>query len=107
MSSKTDLRLTPRQRLARGLTYTAMGPVDVTRGAVGLGVHGAQEVLAHLPAVIADVRKPKRDRRRPLVLAAVGVLILGGGAVAFSIVRRSTKPEPSALPPSVDVAPRP
>ena len=34
-------------------------------------------------------------------------LILGGGAVAFSIVRRSTKPEPSALPPSVDVAPRP
>jgi cell wall synthesis protein CwsA len=129
MSSKTDVRLTPRQRLGRGLKYTAVGPVDVTRGTVGLsfqGVHSAasglrhrfeesrlakeigdaQEVLASLPLAIAEARKPKR-RRRPLVLAAVGALVLAGGAVAFSIVRRSMQPEPSPLPPSVDVAPRP
>ena len=43
----------------------------------------------------------------PLVLAAVGVVVLAGGAVAFSIIRRSTQPEPSPLPPSVDVAPKP
>ena len=141
MSSTTDIRLSPGQRLARGLRYTAVGPVDVTRGAVGLGVHGAQsaagrvrrgidksklakelgdaqdaiaqelavaqEVLANLPAVIADARRPKRKRRRPLVLAAVGAVVLAGGAVAFSIVRRSAQPEPSPLPPSVEVAPRP
>jgi hypothetical protein len=141
MSSKTDVRLTPGQRLARGLQYTAFGPVDVTRGAVGLSVHSAQtaagrirrsldksrlvtelgeaqstiaqelavaqEVLANLPAVIAEARKPKRRRRRPLLLAAVGVVALAGGAVAFSIVRRSTQPEPSALAPSVEVTPRP
>jgi Cell wall synthesis protein CwsA len=141
MSSKTDVRLSPGQRLARGLQYTAVGPVDVTRGAVGLSVHGAQtaagrirrslnrsrlaaelgeaqstiaqelavaaEVLANLPAVIAEARKPKRNRRRPLLLAAVGVVALAGGAVAFSIVRRSTQPEPSPLAPSVDVTPRP
>lgn len=140
MSPKTDVRLTPGQRLTRGLKYTAVGPVDVTRGAVGLGVTGAhaaagrvrrgfdksrlaaelgeaqstiaqelavaQEVLANLPAVIADARKPKR-RRRPLLMAAIGVVALAGGAVAFSIVRRSSQPEPSPLPPSVEVSPRP
>ncbi|MCT7661273.1 cell wall synthesis protein CwsA [Mycobacterium deserti] len=42
MSTKADLRLSPSQRLARGLKYTAVGPVDVTRGALGLGIDGAQ-----------------------------------------------------------------
>ena len=103
MSSKTDVRLTPSQRLGRGLKYAAVGPVDVTRGTVGLSLQGAhsavsrvrrsidksrlakelgdaqdtiaqelaaaQEVLANLPQVIADARKPRR-RRRPFVLAA-------------------------------------
>ena len=32
MSSKMDARLTPGERLTRGLKYTAVGPVDVTRG---------------------------------------------------------------------------
>ncbi|HET6732619.1 cell wall synthesis protein CwsA [Mycobacterium sp.] len=144
MSSRTDARLTPSQRLSRGLKYSAVGPVDVTLGTVGLSWQGAQsaagtvrrrldksrlaqelgdaqdtiaqelaaaqEVLASLPQVIAEARKPKR-RRRPLVLAAVGVVVLAGGAVAFSIIRRSSQPEPSAAsqsrPPSVDVSPKP
>jgi hypothetical protein len=140
MRSKTDVRLTPGQRLSRGLKYSAVGPVDVTRGTVGLSLQGAQSattsirrrldksrlakelgdaqesiaaelaaaqgVLASLPQVIADARKPKR-RRRPLVLAALGAAVLAGGAVAFTIVRRSMQPEPSTLPPSVDVAPKP
>ncbi|HJT91279.1 MAG TPA: cell wall synthesis protein CwsA [Mycobacterium sp.] len=144
MSSKTGARLTPSQRLTRGLKYSAVGPVDVTRGTVGLSWYGAQSaagsirrrldksrlaqefgdaqdtiaqelsaaqaVLANLPQVIADARKPKR-RRRPLVLAALGVVVLAGGAVAFSIIRRSSQPEPSAAsqsrPPSVDVSPKP
>ena len=109
MRSKTDVRLTPSQRLNRGLKYAAVGPVDVTRGTVGLSWQGArsaagsvhrridksrlakelgdaqdtitqefaaaQEVLATLPQVISDARKPKR-RRRPLVLAAVGAVVL-------------------------------
>jgi cell wall synthesis protein CwsA len=140
MSSKTDVRLTPGQRLSRGLKYSAVGPVDVTRGTVGLSWQGAQSasssirrrldksrlarelgdaqeniaaelaaaqvVLATLPQVIADARKPKR-RRRPLVLATLGAVVLAAGAVAFTIVRRSMQPEPSPLPPSVDVAPKP
>ena len=140
MSSKTDVRLTPSQRLSRGLKYSAVGPVDVTLGTVGLSWHGArsaagsvrrrinksrltqefgaaqdaitqefaaaQEVLANLPQVIADARKPKR-RRRPFVLAVVGAVALAGGAVAFTIVRRSMQPEPSPLPPTVDVVPKP
>jgi hypothetical protein len=140
MSSKTDARLTPGQRLTRGLKYSAVGPVDVTRGTVGLSWQGAQSaagsvrrrldksrlaqelgdaqetvaqelaaaqaVLAHLPQAIAEARKPKR-RRRPLVLAALGALVLAGGAVAFSIIRRSSQPEPSPRPPSVDVSPKP
>jgi Cell wall synthesis protein CwsA len=147
MSSKTDARLTPSQRLTRGLKYTAVGPVDVTLGALGLGLGGAQssaawvgnryrqgrvkdqlsrdlasaqetiaqelaaaqEVVSNLPSALQKARA--RRRRRPLLLAAVGVVALAGGAVAFSIIRRSSRPEPSAAsqsrPPSVDVAPKP
>lgn len=43
-----DSRLTPRQRLARGLTYSAQGPLDVTRGVVGLSVQSAQSTASQL-----------------------------------------------------------
>lgn len=144
MSSKTVDRLTPGQRLGRGLKYSTVGPVDVTRGAVGVGVESvrssaawvgdryrrsrvarqlkaelasaqdaivaelsaAQEVVSNIPEALAKART-SRNRRRPLLLAGIGVAVLAGGAVAFSIIRRSTQPEPSPLPPSVEVAPRP
>jgi hypothetical protein len=48
MSARNHPRLTPRQRLSRGLTYTAVGPVDVTRGLVGLGAHSAQSGASNL-----------------------------------------------------------
>jgi hypothetical protein len=142
MSSRTDAPLAPRQRLARGLKYTAVGPVDITRGVLGLSVDSAQattatlrrhyrssqlskelaaaqsaiaaelaaaqDAVVNLPQVLAEARKPKRRRRRrPLVLAAVGVAVLAGGAVAFSVVRRNNRPEPSPRPPSVEVTPKP
>lgn len=145
MSSRTRTdRLTPRARLARGLKYSTVGPVDVTRGALGLGfgsaqssaawvrnryrrgriaeqlrqdlavaqevlaseVAAAQEVVAALPETLKDARRSRR-RPRPWVLAVAGVAVLGIGAVTFSIVRRSTQPEPSPLPPSVEVTPKP
>jgi hypothetical protein len=134
MSPKTATRLTPRERLTRGLTYCAVGPVDVTRGTLGLGVSSAhaaatrlragyergrvagqlkkelaaaQEVVANLPQAIHDARAPRRRSKRPWLLAAVVVTALGAGALAFSIVRRSSQPEPSARPPSVDIEPKP
>jgi hypothetical protein len=132
-------RLTPRQRLTRGLTYTAVGPVDITRGTVGLSLHSAaggrlrelyrksrvakelseaqetvarelaaaQEVVASLPQALQEARKPRHARSKWVVAIAVGVAALAAGAVAFSIVRRSTQPEPSPRPPSVEVAPKP
>lgn len=144
MSSKTRVRLTPSQRLSRGLRYSTVGPIDVTRGAVGLGVDSvrssaawagdryrrskvarqlktelaaaqevialevaaAQEVVAGLPQALEKARK-SRSRKRPLLLAGIAVAVLAGGAVTFSIVRRSTQPEPSPLPPSVEVSPKP
>ncbi|OMC45495.1 cell wall synthesis protein CwsA [Mycobacterium sp. IS-1264] len=48
MSAQADHRLTPRERLARGLAYSALGPVDVTRGVVGLGAHSAQATASGL-----------------------------------------------------------
>jgi hypothetical protein len=141
MSAKAESRLTPRERLARGLTYSAVGPVDVTRGVVGLGVHSAQstasqlrrryrrgrlareiaaaqetigqelaaaqEVVANLPQALQDARRARRRSKRPWVIAGTAVAVLAVGAAAFSIVRRSMRPEPSPLPPSVDVQPRP
>ncbi|MDV3123363.1 cell wall synthesis protein CwsA [Mycobacterium sp. 21AC1] len=132
MSVNADARLAPRQRLTRGLKYTAVGPVDITRGVVGLGANTAQATaaglrkryqsgklsrqlaaaagaVAALPEVLHDAANPpKRRRRRPLLIAAVSAAVLAGGAVTFSIIRRSRRPEPpSPLPPSVDVTPRP
>jgi Cell wall synthesis protein CwsA len=134
-------RLTSKQRLTRGLHYTAVGPVDITRGTVGVSVHSAhsagsalrrryresrvakelsaaqetvarelaaaQEVAASLPAALQEARQPKRGHRRLVVLTAIGVAAIAGGAVAFSIIRRSMQPEPSPRPPSVEVAPKP
>jgi hypothetical protein len=48
MRAQAKSRLTPRERLARGLTYSAVGPLDVTRGVVGLGVHSAQATASGL-----------------------------------------------------------
>ncbi|MGD9622130.1 MAG: cell wall synthesis protein CwsA [Mycolicibacterium sp.] len=145
MSSKTADRLTPSQRLGRGLKYTAIGPVDLTRGAAGVGlesarssaawvadryhrgqvtrqlktdlakaqdaiaaeISAAQEVAANLPEALQKARRSHGRRRRPLLLAGVGLAILAGGAAAFAIIRRSAQPEPSPLPPSVEVTPRP
>ena len=141
MGSKNDIQLTPRLRLTRGLAYTAAGPVDVTRGVVGLGVHSAragasslrrryhegrlardlhsaqealvqelaaaQEVVAGLPEALQQARRSQRRGKRPWVIAGVAAIVLAGGAAAFSIVRRSSQQEPSTLPSSVDVQPRP
>ncbi len=141
MGAKNHIRLTPRERLSRGLTYTAVGPVDVTRGVVGLSVHSAQagasslrrryqegrlareiqhaqealvhelaaaqEVVAGLPEALAQARRSQRRKPRPWVLAGAAVVVLAAGAAAFSIIRRSSQPEPSPLPPSVDVEHRP
>ena len=140
MRAKNHTRLTPRERLSRGLASTAVGPVDVTRGLVGLGVHSAQagasslrrryhegrlahdfhsaqealvqelaaaqEVVTGLPEALQQARRAQRHGKRPLLIAGVAVAVLAAGAAAFSIVRRSTQPEPSTLAPSVEVEPR-
>jgi hypothetical protein len=67
----------------------------------------AQEVVAGLPQALKDARKKQRRGPRPWVLAGAAVAVVAGGAVAFSIVRRSQRPEPSPRPPSVDPQPRP
>ncbi|MDD4865828.1 MAG: cell wall synthesis protein CwsA [Mycobacterium sp.] len=63
MSAKTNTRLTSRERLTRGLTYTVMGPVDVTRGVVGLGMHSARSTAS-------EVRRRYREGRLARELAA-------------------------------------
>jgi hypothetical protein len=59
MSVKSDARLTPGQRLSRGLRYTAVGPVDVTRGGVGLSLQGAASAAASLRQRIEKSRLAK------------------------------------------------
>ncbi|MET0474406.1 MAG: cell wall synthesis protein CwsA [Mycobacterium sp.] len=140
----SSTRLTPTQRLARGVKYSTVGPVDLTRGAVGVGfgsarssvawignryrrgriksqlsrdltaaqgilaaeLAAAQDVVTGIPLALQEARRGKR-RRRPLLFVGAGVAVLAVGAVTFSIIRRSTQPDPSPRPPSVDVAPRP
>ena len=59
MSSKTDVRLTPSQRLGRGLKYSAVGPVDVTRGTVGLSLQGAHSAVSRVRRSIDKSRLAK------------------------------------------------
>ncbi|CAJ1494348.1 cell wall synthesis protein CwsA [[Mycobacterium] burgundiense] len=142
MTSSTESRPTPAQRLTRGLAHTAAGPVDITRGALGLSANAvaatassvrqryrsgqlrkelaaaqealtrelstAGEVLAELPETFREARANRRNSKRPWIIAGAvaGTLVLGGAAFAF--VRRTKQPEPSsALPPSVQIDPRP
>jgi hypothetical protein len=141
MSTRNRTLLTPQQRLTRGLTYTAVGPLDVTRGVVGLGLHSAQagasnlrrhyregrvsrdlqtthdtfaqelaaaqDVVAGLPQAFQQARQSRRRSRRPWMIAGCALVAVAGGAVAFSIIRRSSLTESSPRPPSVEVQPRP
>ncbi|QZH66362.1 cell wall synthesis protein CwsA [Mycolicibacterium farcinogenes] len=133
MTANIETRLAPRQRLARGLKYSTVGPVDVTRGVVGISANtvsaaaaglrkryesgklrrqlaAAAQTVAALPEVLQEAAaapQAKPRRRRRLLLAGAAAATLAGGALAFSIVRRSTRPEPSPLPPSVEVSPKP
>ncbi|GAB7067392.1 cell wall synthesis protein CwsA [Mycobacterium hodleri] len=143
-STISAARLTPTARIARGLKYSTVGPVDVTRGAVGVALNStrssvawaanryrrdrlksqltkdlaaaqeaianefasAQEAVTSLPDTLKAARRGRR-RPKPIVVVGIGVAVLAVGAVSFSIIRRSTQPEPSPLPPSVDATPRP
>jgi len=142
MGPNTDTTITPGERLTRGLRYTAVGPVDITRGAVAISARSAQstasglrrryrqarvsqhladaqeglakeaaavqQVVSGLPQALQDARAAQHRRRRRLfVFGFLGIAAVAGGAVAYTIARRSAQPEPSALPPSVEVAPRP
>ncbi len=135
MSANTTARMTPRQRLSRGLVYTAVGPADVTRGVVEIGARyahtgasalrrryregrlarelaaaqetvaqelaAAQQVVTSLPAVLQGAPRPRG--KHPWIIAGVAASVLAAGAAAFSVIRRSSRPEPSPRPPSVDV----
>ncbi|AKK25384.1 cell wall synthesis protein CwsA [Mycobacterium sp. EPa45] len=134
MGRRTEPKLTSRERLNRGLHYTAVGPVDITRGVVGITAHSAEsaagaikrrarearavqhevaaeveavkQVVAELPQMLAEARKAQHRRRRRLFVFGFLGLATVGGVVAFVITRRSAAPEPSPLPPSVEVAPK-
>jgi hypothetical protein len=134
MGRKSEPKLTSRERLNRGLHYTAVGPVDITRGVVGITAHSAEsaagaikrrarearaarhdvaaefeavkQVMAEMPSMLQEARKAQHRRRRRLLVFGFLGLATAGGAVAVVIARRPTTPEPSTLPPSVDVAPK-
>jgi len=86
MRAKTEIRLTPGQRLSRGLKYSAVGPVDVTRGALGLGADGVQSSAAW----VGDVYRRSRlkDQLSKELAAALGVppaLRAGGDTIAAEL----------------------
>lgn len=79
MSAKADSRLTPRQRLARGLSYSAQGPADLTRAVVGLSVQSAQSTAAQL-------RRRYREGRLARELAAAQETLAQELAAAQEVV---------------------
>lgn len=63
MALSTDTPLTHRERLARGLAYSAAGPVDVARGAAGLGGAAVYRGAAQVYAGAAELRRRYRESR--------------------------------------------
>jgi len=106
MSTSTDAKLTPAERLGRGLRYTIAGPVDITRGTVGLGVSSAGSGVSWARARLRP-EPPQPPKRRPLLYLLIAAGVVAVGAATFSIVRRSMRPEPSTLPPSVEITHKP
>ncbi|MCX8564525.1 cell wall synthesis protein CwsA [Mycolicibacterium mucogenicum] len=103
-------------RLGRGLKYTIVGPLLMLRGVLGLGVGSTLGTARWVgrrcrrgdeAGDLAVVVQSGSKRRRPLLIAGGTVAVLALGGITFSIVRRSMKPEPSPLPPSVEVTPHP
>lgn len=90
MSPNTATKVTSRQRLTRGLSHTASGPVDVTRGVLGLGAGSVRTGVAHLRQRYRDSRlaqevatAPERVARE--LTAALGVPPARGGEVLASL----------------------
>src|ERR1700758_3744089 len=79
MSAKTASRLTPRERLTRGLTYSTVGPVDLTRGVVGLSVQSARSTTSGL-------RRRYREGRLARELAAAQETLAQELAAAQEVV---------------------
>src|ERR1700739_650238 len=95
MSAKADSRLTPRERLTRGLTYSAVGPVDVTRGVVGLGVHSAQSTASGLRRRYREGRLARELAVAQETLAqelAAAQEVVAGLPEALQEARRSRRP---------------
>ena len=72
MSTEADIRLAPAQRLTRGLRNTVAGPVDITRGTIGLV---AQTVAAAFGGLREQCRKSKARRELRTELAAAKELV--------------------------------
>jgi hypothetical protein len=96
MSAKnhTRLRLTPRQRLVRGLTYTAVGPAYVTRGIVGLGAHSAHAGASSLRRRYREGRLARELQTAQETLAqelAAAQEVVSGLPQALQQARRSQR----------------
>ena len=97
MSAKNDTRLTPRQRLNRGLANTAVGPVDVTRGLVGLSVHSAQAGASSLRRHYREgqLARDLRNAQEALVQElAAAQEVVSGLPEALQQARRSQRRKP-------------
>lgn len=116
MSTSTDVeRLTSGARLARGLKYTIAGPLHLLLGSLGLALGSVRSTVGLVARrcraagdeLVATEATAAPRRGRPLLIVGGVVALLALGGVTFSIIRRSMQPEPSPLPPSVDVTPQP
>ena len=134
----------PGERIARGLKYSTVGPIDVTRGALGVGVNSTQSsaswvanryrrgrIKSQLRKDLAAAQERHRQRarrrpggrhqhsagaaggpesrRRPRPLVLVGVGVAGPRRRRGVVLDHQAfdAADPSPLPPSVDVPPKP
>jgi hypothetical protein len=94
MRAKNNIRLTPRERLSRGLTYTAVGPVDVTRGVVGLSAHSARAGASSLRRRYQEGRLARDIQNTLAQELAAAQEVVTGLPEALAHARRSQRRKP-------------
>lgn len=88
-----------RRELERGIAEA--------RESVGRELAVAKDVLAELPESYRAARADRHRSKRPWIIVGTVAAAAAVGAAAFAVIRRQSRPEPSPLPPSVQIDPKP
>src|SRR5690606_41534228 len=99
-AARSDIGVTPRERLERGLKYTAVGPVELGRGLAGIGVQSARSSSAWLARRYRRARGSDRPGRALAAPPQAPALALAAAPAGVSGPAPALSGRPHGRPPT-------